>query len=77
MDLGDMSVPRTDFKIPVDEGMPILEIDDDEPLPFVNVDAIVQALEVTPVRMMAPKGLWVVQLDLRRVPPKMYSPREP
>ena len=49
MDLGDMSIPRTDFNISVNEGMPILETNDDEFVPSVNVDPIVQALEVAPL----------------------------
>jgi hypothetical protein len=31
LDLGDMSVPFADFSLPVDEGMPRMESDDDEP----------------------------------------------
>jgi hypothetical protein len=56
MDLADMSVPRTDFNMPADEGMPPMETDDDEPGPSVNVDAILQALDVTPLRLLAPSG---------------------
>lgn len=36
MDLGDMTTPKTDFDTPNDEGMPVLETADDDPIPSVN-----------------------------------------
>ena len=56
MDLDDMCVPREDFSMPVDEGMPGMETDDDEPAPSVDVDAILQSFNITPLRMLAPTG---------------------
>ena len=49
MDLGDISVPRIDFNMPADEGMPVLERDDDKPLPSTNLDTIIQSLDITPL----------------------------
>ena len=49
MDLGDMSVPRADFRMPANEGVPAVEMDDDEPVPSANLDAIVQLFDVTPL----------------------------
>jgi hypothetical protein len=54
MDLGDICVPKTDFNMPVDEGTPGMEMDDDEPTPSANLDAIVQSLDVIPLRILAP-----------------------
>ena len=54
MDLGDMSVPRTEFNIPADKGIPVMETDKDEPIPSANLDAIVQLFDITPLRMLAP-----------------------
>lgn len=54
MDLGDMTVPRTDFTMPADEGMPGMETDDDKPTPSANLKAIIQSLDVTPLRILPP-----------------------
>ena len=56
MDLADMSVPRMEINIAVDEGMPDMETDDDdeEPLPSGNLEAIIQSLDVTPLQVVAP-----------------------
>src|ERR1700738_1260546 len=56
MDLDDMCVPREDFNLPVDEGMPGMETDDDEPAPSVDVDAILQSFNITPLQMLVPTG---------------------
>ena len=56
MDLGDMSLPRTDLNMPVDEGIPGMETDDDEPVPSANLEAIVRSFDVTPLRILAPAG---------------------
>src|SRR6202048_5170293 len=50
MDLGDMSLPRTDLN------MPAIETDDDEPVPSANLEAIVRSFDVTPLRILAPMG---------------------
>jgi hypothetical protein len=83
MDLEDMSLPRTDINMPVDEGMPAMETDDDEPAPSYNVEAILRSLDVTPLRILAPsgnpsdvQGLRVDTRGRRRGQPKMSSPRE-
>ena len=54
MDLADMSVPRADFNLPAGEGTNLLDSDDDEPMPSMDLDAIVQSLDVTPLRILAP-----------------------
>ena len=54
MDLADISVPRADVNMPVDEGVNVLDSDDDEPMPSANLDAIVQSFDVTPLRILAP-----------------------
>ena len=54
MDLADMSVPRANFNLPADEGMNVVDSDDDEPMPSVDLDAIVQSLDVTPLMILTP-----------------------
>ena len=54
MDLGDMSVPRTDFSMPSEGGTPVIDTDDDEPTPSANLEAIIQSLDVTPLRILPP-----------------------
>jgi hypothetical protein len=54
LDLGDMSVPFAELSLPADEGMPEMETDDDEPSPSANMDALIQSLDVTPLRILPP-----------------------
>ena len=56
MDLGDMSVPRTEFSMLAEEGMPDMETDDNEPVSSANLKAIVQPYDITPLRMLVPAG---------------------
>ena len=53
-DLEDMSVPLPELSLPADEGMPEMETDDDEPSPSANMEAIIQSLDVTPLRILPP-----------------------
>jgi hypothetical protein len=53
-DLEDMSVPIAELSLPADEGMPGMETDDDEPSLSANMEAIIQSLDVTPLRILPP-----------------------
>jgi hypothetical protein len=53
-DLEDMSVPFAELCLPADESMPGMETDDDEPSPSANMEAIIQSLDVTPLRILPP-----------------------
>ena len=85
MDLVDMSVPRMEINIVVDEGMPDMETDDDEePLPSDNINVIIQFLDVTPLQVVVPcklelsrRGRQGDTLARQRGQPKMSSPLEP
>ena len=54
MDLKDISVPRMDFSMPAEEGIPVHDSEDDEPAPSANVDAIIQSFDIPPLRMLPP-----------------------
>ena len=49
-----MSVPRPEFNMPADKGMPVLETYDDELAPSTNLDTIVQSFNITPLQILAP-----------------------
>ena len=54
MDLRDISVPRMDFSMPAEEGIPVHDSEDDEPAPSANVDAIIQSFDIPPLRILPP-----------------------
>lgn len=49
MDLGDMTAPRMDINMFVNEGIPILDTDDNEHVPSVNVDGVIQTFDIPPL----------------------------
>jgi hypothetical protein len=55
MDIGDFNVPRVDIPMPIEEGTPIEESDnDDDSTPPAHLDAIVQSFDIPPLQAWPP-----------------------